>query len=124
VDVDHQLADYRQGAARLADLRQRRGSHNSRRTYRRIGCELDSLRDTARMFRGKGEPDIRAFARFLDDSDDGVCYLAAIHLLELGSAPDDLVDKAFLLLENRPLSEARGTQVALKRLQTEYGRGA
>ena len=87
----------------------------------------DELRRLAlRLVRTDPTPSAPSEA-LLDESQDGIRYWAAFHLLEVMPAPLDLVDRAFDLLEQRAQGDnldAFGTRCRLEELHAEYGRSA
>ena len=75
---------------------------------------------------GTNEPvAVRAFGRLLDEPRNEVNAWAAFHLLEVMTAPVDLVDRAFGVLESIAHGDgptALGTRMRLKELRAQFGR--
>ena len=128
--VPDKLDSYRGAAAEYERWRfdpTNRDARSSREATRRGNRAADELRRLAAEI-GTGGPDaVRAFGALLDESEDGVRYWAAFHLLEVMPAPLDLVDRAFALLEQRAQGDdldAFGTRCRLEELRAEYGLSA
>ena len=97
----------------------------SRSAVKRGNRAADELRRLATDIGRRNEADVRAFSRLLDDPRNGVDKWAAFHLLEVMTAPLDVVDRAFVIIERLAASDdldAIGTRVRLKELRTQFGR--
>lgn len=87
----------------------------------------DELRRLATEIGARGSTDIHEFSCLLDDSRNGVNGWAAFHILEVMTAPPDVIDRAFETLERIALGDdmnALGTRMRLKELRSQFGRPA
>ncbi len=128
--VPDNLDSYRRAAAEYERWRFDLTNHYAlslREATRRGNRAADELRRLATEIGADGPDAVRAFGGLLDESQDGIRYWAAFHLLEVMPAPLDLVDRAFDLLEQRAQGDdldAFGTRCRLEELHAEYGRSA
>ena len=83
------------------------------------------MRKIAGRIGSKGEQAIEEFARFLEEPANDLCLWAAFHLLEVMTAPTELVDRAFEVLEQQSLEDdvaAFATRTRLRELRKLYGK--
>ena len=91
---------------------------------RRANRAADDLRKTAQEIACAGESAIRTFGRLLDEPRNRVRIWAAYHVLDLMTAPPDVVTKAFAVLEDVASGddlEAMGARSRLPELRLAFG---
>jgi hypothetical protein len=120
--LDELVGQYRLAAAEYWNAQAHLGSRSA---LRRGNQAADDLRRIATQIGTLGVDAVRLFAELLDDQRNGVAGWTAFHLLEVMSAPPDVVDRAFRVLESIATGDgltALGTRMRLRDLRTQFGR--
>ena len=119
---DDLIGRYLLAAAEYADAQSRLDVESE---LERCNRAADELRRIATVIGKRDTASIRAFSRLLDDSRNGVSGWAAFHVLEVMTAPQDIVDRAFETLDRIAAGEgvmALGTRMRVQELRRQFRR--
>ena len=122
MDTEDLIRRYLLAAADHAESQRQLGDRSA---LTRGNQAADELRRIASDIGARGPSSVVAFSRLLEEDRNGVSGWAAFHVLEVMTAPPEVVNRAFAIIERIAGGRSAasvGARVRLRELRQQFGR--